>query len=168
MSRITVRLAVVAGLAAACGTAQAATLTVTPGPDAQERLGPKARNLNHEVALAGGGRTNQLERWRRAALLDGAPPPAARPHLAAWDDPRESLDARARAYLDVNCAHCHNPAGSASNSGLFLTAEETRPSASASRPWRRGAAPATWRWGLIPAIPSARSSPSAWPPASPA
>ena len=38
MSRITVRLAVVAGLAAACGTAQAATLTVTPGPDAQERL----------------------------------------------------------------------------------------------------------------------------------
>ncbi|MCA3736048.1 MAG: right-handed parallel beta-helix repeat-containing protein [Phenylobacterium sp.] len=38
MSRITARLAVVAGLAAACGTAQAATLTVTPGPDAQERL----------------------------------------------------------------------------------------------------------------------------------
>ena len=38
MSRITARLAVVAGLAAACGTAQAATLTVTPGPDSQERL----------------------------------------------------------------------------------------------------------------------------------
>ncbi|WP_333806049.1 parallel beta-helix domain-containing protein [Phenylobacterium sp.] len=38
MSRITARLAVVAGLAAACGTAQAATLTVTPGPEAQERL----------------------------------------------------------------------------------------------------------------------------------
>ncbi|MCA6282594.1 MAG: hypothetical protein IM658_02775, partial [Phenylobacterium sp.] len=60
---------------------------------------------------------------------DGAPPPAARPRLAAWDDPRQSLDARARAYLDVNCAHCHSPSGSASNSGLFLTAEETRPSA---------------------------------------
>ncbi|MCA6223345.1 MAG: hypothetical protein IM653_02465 [Phenylobacterium sp.] len=92
-------------------------------------IGPKARNLNHEIALAGGGRTNQLERWRRAGLLDGAPPPAARPHLAAWDDPRQSLDARARAYLDVNCAHCHSPSGSASNSGLFLTAEETRPAA---------------------------------------
>ena len=26
----------------------------------------------------------------------------------------------ARAYLDVNCAHCHNPEGSASNSSLFL------------------------------------------------
>lgn len=34
-----------------------------------------------------------------------------------------SLDARARAYLAVNCAHCHNPQGSASNSGLFLNAQ---------------------------------------------
>lgn len=38
-----------------------------------------------------------------------------------WDDPATgSLDSRARAYLMVNCAHCHNPQGSASNSGLFL------------------------------------------------
>jgi hypothetical protein len=48
--------------------------------------------------------------------------------LPAWDKPRAgSLDARARAYLDVNCGHCHNPAGSASNSGLFLTWEERDP-----------------------------------------
>jgi uncharacterized repeat protein (TIGR03806 family) len=92
-------------------------------------LGPKARNLNHEVALAGVGRANLLEQWRKAGLLDGAPPPAARPRLAAWDDASQPLEARARAYLDVNCAHCHNPSGSASNSGLFLAAEETRPAA---------------------------------------
>lgn len=38
-----------------------------------------------------------------------------------WEDTKSaSLDARARAYLKVNCGHCHAPAGSASNSGLFL------------------------------------------------
>ena len=37
------------------------------------------------------------------------------------------LDARARAYLDVNCGHCHKPDGSASNSGLWLTWGEASP-----------------------------------------
>jgi uncharacterized repeat protein (TIGR03806 family) len=92
-------------------------------------IGPKARNLNHEVAVAGGGRGNLLALWSRAGLLEGAPAPDAMPRLAAWNDAARPLEARARAYLDVNCGHCHNPAGSASNSGLFLTAEETRPAA---------------------------------------
>lgn len=48
--------------------------------------------------------------------------------LPVWDDTRTgSLDARARAYLDVNCGHCHNSKGSASNSGLFLTWDEGDP-----------------------------------------
>lgn len=39
-----------------------------------------------------------------------------------WNDPASGpLGDRARAYLHSNCAHCHNPAGSASNSGLFLS-----------------------------------------------
>lgn len=47
-----------------------------------------------------------------------------------WDDPKSgSLDERARAYLDVNCSHCHNPQGSASNSGLFLGREITNATA---------------------------------------
>lgn len=43
------------------------------------------------------------------------------PNAPIWNDPASgSLDERARAYLAVNCAHCHNQHGSASNSGLFL------------------------------------------------
>jgi len=87
-------------------------------------LGPKARNLNGPYPYAGGAE-NQLVHWTRAGLLTGAPNPAAAPRAARWDDPREALAGRARAYLDVNCGHCHNPAGLASNSGLYLNWEET-------------------------------------------
>lgn len=36
------------------------------------------------------------------------------------DDTKAPLGDRATAYLEVNCAHCHNAAGAASNSGLFF------------------------------------------------
>jgi parallel beta-helix repeat protein len=32
----------------------------------------------------------------------------------------EDLEARARAYLEVNCAHCHNDKGQASNTGMYV------------------------------------------------
>lgn len=52
---------------------------------------------------------------------------------AKWNDPESgTLDQRARAYLRVNCGHCHAPKGSASNSGLFLDG-----SASAFGMWKR-------------------------------
>lgn len=45
-----------------------------------------------------------------------------------WSDARSgTLDARARAYLKVNCGHCHAPAGSASNSGLILDGSAQSP-----------------------------------------
>jgi len=91
-------------------------------------IGPKARNLNGTYAYAEGAE-NQLAHWSRLGLLTGAPKPEAAPRTARWDDPAEPLEARARAYLDANCAHCHNPRAVASNSGLFLNLEETRPAA---------------------------------------
>jgi uncharacterized repeat protein (TIGR03806 family) len=89
-------------------------------------IGPKARNLNGDYAYAE-GRENQLVHWSRLGVLEGAPAPAQAPRTARWDDPAEPLEARARAYLDSNCGHCHNPRAVASNSGLFLNLEETRP-----------------------------------------
>lgn len=45
-----------------------------------------------------------------------------------WEAPNgASLDSRARTYLKVNCGHCHAPAGSASNSGLFLDGSASSP-----------------------------------------
>jgi uncharacterized repeat protein (TIGR03806 family) len=89
-------------------------------------IGPRARNLNGDFAYAQGPE-NQLAYWTRAGLLSGAPDPKAAPRTARWDDAREPLAARARAYLDANCAHCHQPRAIASNSGLFLQLEETNP-----------------------------------------
>ncbi len=85
--------------------------------DAIVPIGPKARNLAFDPAIP-------------PALLAAAfdTPANLVPSMPAWDDPKSgSVDARARAYLDINCAHCHNPTGSASNSGLVLTYQERDP-----------------------------------------
>ncbi len=87
-------------------------------------IGPKARHLNRDFPYDEGPE-NQLVRLTRAGVLSGAPEPAAAPRNAVWDDARTgSLEARARAYLDINCAHCHDRAGPAASSGLNLSALE--------------------------------------------
>ena len=93
-------------------------------PDNSARLitpiGPKPRHLNRDYNYAGGP-MNQLDKLSSIGFLGSAP--KAVPQSAVWDDPTQSLEARARAYLDVNCAHCHNPAGPADTSGLHLNPE---------------------------------------------
>lgn len=82
-------------------------------------IGPKARHLNKDYRYADGSE-NQLARWTRAGYLSGAPAPAEAPRDADWADTRAPLDARARAYLDINCGHCHNAHGAANTTGLTL------------------------------------------------
>jgi uncharacterized repeat protein (TIGR03806 family) len=90
-------------------------------------IGPKARNLNGDFAYHE-GTENQLAHWSKTGALVAAPAPDLAPRNAVWDDPSSgTLDARARAWLEINCAHCHNPAGAARNSGLDLLASQRNP-----------------------------------------
>jgi uncharacterized repeat protein (TIGR03806 family) len=90
-------------------------------------IGPKARLLNRDFGYAS-GTENQLMHWSRLGMLSGVPDPADVPRLAVWDDPKSgSLDSRARAWLEINCAHCHSPEGPARNSGLDLLASQRNP-----------------------------------------
>ena len=55
-------------------------------------------------------------------MLKHLPSAAAIPKSAVWNDSSSgNLNARARAYLAINCAHCHRREGPAQTSGLFLT-----------------------------------------------
>ncbi len=84
-------------------------------------IGPKARHLNGDFVYADGPE-NQLVRWTQLGLLEGVPADA--PAAAAWTAglPTDALalNAAARAYLDINCAHCHSRTGQADTSGLYL------------------------------------------------
>lgn len=84
-------------------------------------IGPKARHLNRDFDYAG-GRENQLVHLARIGYLHGAPLPADAPRAADASNLQAPLDARARAYLDVNCGHCHSRTGPAITSGLWLDA----------------------------------------------
>jgi len=87
-------------------------------------IGPKARNLNKNFPYTGGVQ-NQLDYWVHTGLLDGVPTIKKAPSIPKMDDVSAPIADRARAYLDINCAHCHRLEGPASTSGLFLTYGET-------------------------------------------
>lgn len=91
-------------------------------------IGPQAAQLNRPFRFAGadGGtfEENQLDRWRRIGFLKGGPPADEAPRAPIWNAPATgAVEQRARTWLDINCAHCHNLTGSGRTSGLDLRAE---------------------------------------------
>jgi len=97
---------------AACHATNANTKEIAP-------IGPKARHLNKRSTFSPA--FNQLDYWIAAGLLTGDfSGGAAVQQSADWTDKSLPLEARARTYLDINCSHCHNPAGAADTSGLDL------------------------------------------------
>ena len=104
-------------------------------------IGPKTRNLSTA--------------WLQSFL--GTVPEGA-DTMPRWED-RAAADrtAAARAYLDVNCAHCHRPGSTASNSGLDLRWETDDPHAIGinKRPVAAGRGSGGLQFDIVPGAPEA-------------
>jgi uncharacterized repeat protein (TIGR03806 family) len=87
-------------------------------------IGLTARQLNRPIE---DGNENQLQFFQTSNKLKGLPELSTIPKLADYNDQSQTIDARARGWLEVNCAHCHRPEGPAKTSGLHLMADINNP-----------------------------------------
>jgi len=112
--------------------------------DAVVPIGPKARNLPHDWLA-------QQVAARRLDIV-----PEGGDALPLWEARAgKPADVAARAYLDVNCAHCHRPGAMASNSGLDLRWEQQDLAALGvmKRPVAAGRGAGDLLFGIVPGRP---------------
>lgn len=68
-------------------------------------IGPKPQNMNFDQEYTNGSE-NQLQKWVDLGLLENINPDNITT-VVDYLDLNESLSDRARSYVDINCAHCH-------------------------------------------------------------
>lgn len=74
-------------------------------------LGVRAEQLDRAMAISG---ENQLITWQRVGLFGTSMKSedlARVRRLVGMNDPSQSVEIRARSFLAVNCANCHQPGG---------------------------------------------------------
>lgn len=131
---------------AACHATNADTKQIQP-------IGLKARHLNKPSAYSPG--FNQLDHWLASDILAVTDAQNA-PANAVWTDQEAALSARARAYLDINCSHCHNPDGAANTSGLNLEPDAAGPALGVCKaPIAAGGGTGGRRFAIAPGAPDA-------------
>ena len=115
-------------------------------------IGPKSRNLNfsiqYEEKLA-----NQISFWMEKEIVENHVPLDL---IVNWSDDAAPLTAKARAYLDINCGHCHMPGGSADTTGLNLNLTETedRKIGIYKKPVAAGRASEGMKFSIVPGKPN--------------
>lgn len=96
-----------------CFTCHSNNSQVTP-------IGPKLRTMNFNV-----NGSNQLQALIDNEMLEGLTDPATVSVLPDWEDTSLGLDRRARAYMDINCAHCHIEGGFCDTQSILRLSYET-------------------------------------------
>ena len=123
-------------------------------------IGVTARQLNREEKGE-----NQLLSWQKSGRLTlpenftpEQAPLLTDYRIAMATEKGLSADhaTAARAYLDGNCAHCHNPHGPASTSGMFLEYNQSSPEhlGVGKAPVAAGRGSGNRRYGIVPGKPS--------------
>lgn len=122
-------------------------------------IGTTARQLNRTEKQG-----NQLLYWAKLGILD-LPANLDVVNIPTLFDYRTiqhpdktdaaKLNSAARAYLDGNCAHCHNPNGPASTSGMFLEFHQTDPEriGVGKPPVAAGRGSGNRKYGIVPGKP---------------
>ena len=67
-------------------------------------IGPKPQNLNKDYFYSDGP-MNQMAKLQEVGYLGSVPSDIET--VVDWENTAESLHDRVRAYVDINCAHCH-------------------------------------------------------------
>ncbi len=73
-------------------------------------IGPKLRSMNFNPNN-GTVNINQLQYFINEGLLEGVSNPSDISILPDWEDDNFDILEQGRAYMDINCAHCHQPGG---------------------------------------------------------
>jgi uncharacterized repeat protein (TIGR03806 family) len=123
--------------------------------DRTNLLGVHTRQLNRDNDY-GDGPVNQLEHFASRGMFSGPLPSAAeRAAFPAPTDQSAPVEARARAYLDANCAHCHSTTGAAYTTGLYLGRDVTDESALGvcRRPFSAGQGTGGRSFDIVPGAP---------------
>ncbi len=115
-------------------------------------IGPKARNMNKLVQYKT-GEMNQLVYW---AALGWINENLGSDSISNYADVNAVLEDRARAYLDINCGHCHIPGGSADTTGLYLNYTERGKEQIGiyKKPVAAGRASGNLKYSIVPGHPS--------------